>query len=255
MTRVAIVLTEMRSGSNWITSLTDATGRMGTSGEWFAPKRYPGKRIGADAEDALDRIVASASTPEGNAIIRVFPNHLTFFHRRYGADALRALAARHPTTVLFLTRRDRLGQAVSTAKARQTEQWRSDEERSGEPRYDFELILRFYRYIEASYAWSRTYLPLSGLEWREFVYEDLLTDQRAWIDHLSAWFDSPVETIPPSPYVVQRDSTNATWRERFLADARERDLLQSGLLAPRVKPGLGSLRAYLKGSLRASSPF
>ena len=122
---------------------------------------------------------------------------------------------------VYLERRDRLGQALSWARAIQTSQYRSTHPIMGEPRYDVVLIRELRDAIEQEYAQWAALFASRGIEPLRIAYEDLVADPQGIVDRVAQ-----LVAVQPAPQIVharidltvQRDRTSDAWRERFLRD-------------------------------------
>lgn len=220
-----LTLTEGRSGSNWVGSLANATGQMGKSDEWADPKQLgvPLKTLTPAA--FVERVLDLSSTDNGRFGIKIFPRHLHEIHHIYGLDFVRELSHHHDLALILLTRRDRLRQAISFAKARMNNQWRSDREIKGRAKYDFDLICRCYFYIERSYAYWRSYLQITELPFDEFEYEALVDDVHPYLFRLAQVLDVATPSTPTTELRVQRDDQSEEWLARFRVDLEARSVL------------------------------
>lgn len=225
-----LILTEGRSGSTWLGTLANSTGVLGQSAEWLDRLRREPAMRRLDGPAHAAEVIARASGGEGGEggaffSVKLFPRHLFRFHRRYGLDFIQHVAEQHEVLAVRLTRRDRLAQAISYARAMQTRQWtsRKDAPRR-EPVYDFERICRSYLLIQRSYTFWESYCTLRGLPAREFVYEDLLDAPDPWLRHLAD--HAGVAELPTveTDLRIQRSATTEEWRARFLAEAAQAGL-------------------------------
>lgn len=221
------ILTEGRSGSTWLGSLTNATGVLGRSGEWLDEHRLPDADAATlSAAEYADRVIARGASENDFFSVKIFPRHLFWFQRRYGVDFIAHAMGLHDVRLMRLTRRDRVRQAISFARAMQSKQWTSRRDTpQAEPVYDFERIARCYFLIRRSYAFWDSYALLRGIEAPEFVYEDMLASPepyvRAVADHAGLADLPPVET----DLKIQRDAVSDAWRARFLEEAATADLV------------------------------
>lgn len=227
-----IVLTEGRSGSNWLGSLTDSTGQHGRFGEWLDHNYFPRSVARLSAKQFVARAVDAASTNEFFAM-KIFPKHFFWFRDRYALDVVKALRDFHDIRVLLLQRRDTVAQAVSFARAIQTGSWSSTRPQRSAPAYDCELILRCYFSIAQSFEFWRQYCSLADLQVNEFFYEDLCNDASPYLSIFSDWSGVAIDSgVTSSRFDVQRDGMSEEWRNRFIADFR------SSLVFPSLKPPL-----------------
>jgi LPS sulfotransferase NodH len=248
------VLTEGRSGSNWLASLTNATGGLGRSAEWlnasylgFDPRDY----------DALEQAVIQKGTTEnGRFSIKVFPRHLLWSKAKFGKDLLFEIRKKHDVSFVILERQDRLRQAISFYRARMSRAWTSRQkgEQSSLP-YDFAEISQAYFQIEQSYAFWRAYLSLSDLGFTEFVYEELQGDPNPYVQAIARLLDVPAPDVTPvSNLRVQRDGITEEWTARFREDAAARGAIEALGEMP-VPRTLGNLVRFAQKRPLATKKF
>lgn len=171
--RGVLVLTEGRSGSNWLGSLTRNAG-MGNSGEWLARKQSGIDLSEIEFEDYVQKVLELGSSKNGCFYVKIFPKHLLATYRHFKRDFIREVCQRHDTKILILTRRDRLRQAISLSRGHQTSQWTSKEKSKRDAAYDFDQISRYYFMIGQSYEFWNSYIEVLGYPSERFVYEDLI---------------------------------------------------------------------------------
>jgi trehalose 2-sulfotransferase len=125
------------------------------------------------------RLMWDAVAPLSERLDRLFPDLAT--------DALRFERAFGPVTYLYLSREDKVAQAVSRLKAEQTGLWHvaadgSDRERSGPPRsavYDAERLSTFIAEVARDEAaWERWFSAQRIAPFR-LTYDQLAADPRA----------------------------------------------------------------------------
>jgi LPS sulfotransferase NodH len=121
---------------------------------------------------------------------------------------------------ILLTRQDRVAQAVSWARALQTNQWIG-----GEPprhaRYSRRLIRRCLSEIVSGEAiWERRFAA-AGVEPLRLQYEDLAAAPqltvRAVLAHLAVSDTSQDAVLAPT-LIRQADATNTAWASRFKSE-------------------------------------
>ncbi len=221
-----IQLTEGRSGSNWLGSLTDSTGVLGRSEEWVDPHQLNLNPKKLNGEQYIASIIDHASTPNGFLAIKMFPRHLHWFQMQYGYDLIKHLNRSHDILFIKLTRRDRVGQAISFTKALQTGAWRAHRGTTKTPEYDFEQICRSYFMIGRSYDYWNSYVNAMQLKNRCFVYEDLLENPVEYVDAIAAHAGiTDYEHKIKTDLVVQRNSQTEEWRRRFEEDMKSREFV------------------------------
>lgn len=226
--RGVAILTEGRSGSNWLGSLTNATGVMGRSEEWldpaylrFHPRSY---------DDLENAVIKKGSTDNGRFAIKLFPRHLMWCKEEFGKDFLFEIRREHSLEFIFLERRDRLQQAISFYRARMSGVWTSRHQGKVNPRavpYSFADISQAYFQIDRSYAFWRSYLQLSGLHYRQFVYEDLQQDPKPYLEAVADYMGLQVpEHTGDSKFAIQRDTITEDWIVRFREDAAAKGAIE-----------------------------
>jgi len=232
MLKGVAVLTEGRSGSSWLGSLTNATGIMGNSKEWLKPL-YLGPE--PRSYDVLEEtVIHKSSTENGRFAVKVFPRHLVWSKGKCGKDFLLEIRKKHDLGFITLERRDRLRQAISFYRASVSNSWASWYKGAGSPvPYSFAGISQAFFQIEQSYAFWRAYLDLSQLPSRHFVYEDLLDDPQPYLEAVAGLLDVPVPAaVPVSQFKIQRDDLTEDWVSRFRHGAAEMGAIEAIEEAP-----------------------
>lgn len=246
-----LLLTEARSGSNWLGSLINSAGTMGQSSEWLAPKVHR-LDTGALSWDAFfQEVLKKCSTPNGTFGSKIFPNQLFLTHEVYGRDFIQDCIAAHDVTLVFLRREDTLRQAISFARARQTRRFAAHVEEKADPRYDFDQIARCYFYIRDSYAFWQSYLELIGAQFTEFVYEELAADPAPFVNHLMAHMQVPPPAELKTSMAVQRDELTEQWIARFNEDCRSANLLAAYDRREHIP---GKMKNFVKLGTRSLQP-
>ncbi|MBL3569035.1 hypothetical protein BV509_18630 [Rhodovulum sulfidophilum] len=246
-----VLLAEGRSGSSWLGQLTDATGVMGQSSEWLEPKLLGVDPRRTDAEGYVAAVVAAASGANGRFALKVFPRHLLWFGETYGADFLTLCARTHELHIARLSRQDRLRQAISLVKARQTGRWSS--ELRGSDRlsvFDRAEIARAIHFVERSDAFWNAYETITGLVPRAFVYETLLEDPTPYLEWAAAALGVSYDAAPDSRYAIQRNAETEDWVARFRGDA-----VDAEVTALRVCSGRRSRVQTMIRALRGDPSF
>lgn len=229
-----LILTEGRSGSNWLGSLSNGTGQLGKSKEWL-DKQYLGVKVGSLPFDALvERIITLSSTPNRYFCVKLFPRYLFDVQNRYGLDLILEMQKRFDTQLLMLRRRDRIAQAVSFAKAYQSKKWTSTATEVKDPQYNFDLICRCLFHIERAYGFWDSYISARSLDVVAFQYEDLLNVPDRFVEALAAHANVTDYEIPESNLAIQRDGVSIQWRERFIEEMKDKNILSHSI--PRQPP-------------------
>lgn len=124
-----------------------------------------------------------------------------------------------PVTFIYINRRDKIAQAVSMAKAMQTNAWMSFDPVTGKNvRYNADFIAECMNEVEQQrLGWWR-WFETNRVTPFVVTYEDLVVDKdttvRSIVELLEAQHDEPEQTTLP---VVQKqsDATNVEWTTRF----------------------------------------
>ena len=234
-----LILTEARSGSNWLGSLLETTGVMGVPSEWLDLSLL-GSRP-ASAEAYVDAIISKASTPNGRFVVKLFPRHLHFAQMEYGVDFVQECRRRFAVGLVRLGRANRQLQAISYARGMMTEQWTSRCEPRAAPVYDFKAITQAYFYIERSEAFWNAYLALNRLEAPHFIYEEMVPDPWPFVEACAGILDVAFDGALCSDLKRQRDGLTEEWLARFREDLLTGSVLPfaMGRPASRTVPNLG----------------
>jgi len=214
-----LMLSMGRSGTNWLKSIGDATGRMGVTGEWLGFDKMSKPPRAYTAQSYYQQIMRQASTANGRFAAKIFPRHLRRAQQTYNFDFIQKCVQENDVKLYLITRDDRLGQAISRLKAMQTKAWVGKEELSSRPvRYNFRKLCSFYFEAGRGYDFWRSYLAINGYEYEAFTYEELLPNPAPFFESAAAHLG----VAPPESYEsslkIQRDSVTEVWRQRFLDD-------------------------------------
>ena len=207
-----------RSGTNYLCQLLASTGVLGRPLEYFNGESrrlldwpdYPD-----DPQLQLKAVLERGSTPNGVYGLKVFA---------YQADM--AADTGWPTALpnlsfIRLRRMDRLGQAISWARAEQTQSYRSTVPPRGEPAYDARLIYRRLRDVIREEARWSLYFARIGVSPLELTYESLVAGPQTVAAAVTALMGvRPAPAIDPAAVDVQpqRDALNQLWRTRFIEE-------------------------------------
>jgi len=212
-----VIVGAPRSGTTLLCSLMAATNRLGRPGEFFNEdaKEFANPHGPDDTAHRLT-VARKSATANGVLALKLFPGHLD-----------RAMADLHlweffpEPAFVRVTRRDLLRQAISLARAWQTDQWNSLAPGArAQPVYSSDAIERGLALITNENAqWDRFFARYQ-VSPMMVEYEDL--EQRAAnIVQIIAKVElETIPTIDDSPLTVQRDDLTEQWREAFLAEGR-----------------------------------
>lgn len=131
----------------------------------------------------------------------------------------RALELLGRTGFVWIRRRNRIAQAVSFEKARQSRIWTKMDhqtEKSVSLLYSYQRILTCLRQIEYQEAQWQNFFEANDLEYYEVWYEDLLSDMERHVDEALQFLGLPMRRpVEHTKYVRQSNALNKEWRTRF----------------------------------------
>jgi LPS sulfotransferase NodH len=211
-----------RSGSSLLCELMGGTGLAGAPAEYFHPDkmRLLRRRWGVDTrDDYLRRLLTVKTTPNGVFGVKA---HWGQYQPLFGdADPREVLP---DPQLVFITRRDRLRQAVSWVRALQTLQWADRDSPRGQrtPVFDADHITRKLRRIDREEAAWEQLAERHGLAPRRVVYEDFVEAQEQTVRDLlgALGVEAPADLrLPPPTLGRQADALSDQWVERYRAEA------------------------------------
>lgn len=119
---------------------------------------------------------------------------------------------------IYLTRRDRVRQAVSFARAVQTEQWRSKVSPASEPHYDPDAITRAMHFLgEEEASWEGFFVRHAIVPYR-LTYEQLDSAPRDAIGGLLRFLGyegARPDSLSGSRHQRQADEVTEAWVRRY----------------------------------------
>jgi trehalose 2-sulfotransferase len=237
--RCYVVCTIPRSGSNLLTDGLRATRQAGMPKQFFLPKseaRY-GAEIGLDPEadyPGYVRGIVNTKTTRNEVFgFKLMSWYLDDFLTRLRDTCAFGGAATDDLTMLrnlfprlrfvHIVRRDRLRQALSTARALQTGLWKVQEGKTAiqEPEFDAELIEQSLREAEQQEMIWHSFFRRLGIVPFQVEYEELCTNYESMIrgvlDFLKISLPRGARIGPPVT-VRQADELSRIWEERFLTE-------------------------------------
>ena len=232
---------DARCGSIFLCHLLRSTGVLGRPSEFFHDARVA-RAVVRDPEAVLGRLAPEAATPNGVYGLKVFAPHFDQVVAARWAERLPRLG------FVFLTRRDLLGQALSLVRALQSGQYKSDQPRQGEPRYDGAAIADSLARLAYGQARWQSWFARNGIEPLRLVYEDVVAAPQAAVDAVAKLVG--VEELARADLSqievrVQRDALTEAWRERFVRERGDRAYLYGGRLFSRFRRGGACARLFL----------
>jgi LPS sulfotransferase NodH len=220
-----VICSTPRVGRQFLAQQLAATHNAGAPAEYFEPEVMQGElqHIGfADVRDALsdiDGYVAAlrrmSATSNGAFGIKLHRSQLDLAFE-HGFSLTRHMRS---VRLVRLRRADRLAQAISLDKARQTRSWNSLVPPSAEPVYDRHRIIRWMSLIA---GWERewsTFLSRQGRPVLPVSYEQLATNRVEIVSRVLDFLgvDLPEDVVHDLPmrFHKQRDGISRAWMERF----------------------------------------
>ena len=220
-----IMLSEGRSGSNWLGSMANTTKKLGHMTEWLG-KEYHDKNIDQyTVDEFVGMVMGKAVSENGRFAIKIFPRHIHYVNSRLGFDFIKKCIAEHETKVIFLTRRDTFAQAISFVRGIQTRQWTSRKEKQGREEYDFDALCRAYFYVSRSNQYWDAYLGVNEMDHERFVYEDLLSDPTPLLELIATALDVQEKLEWNTDLKIQRDGKSKEWLDRFREDVKYKNVV------------------------------
>lgn len=248
--RAYLVCATPRSGSTLLCRSLAATGVAGRPEEYFErlrhsglprePREYfadvedpeilgllPPTRAGdpaaADLERELPRFLAEGTTPNGVFGAKMMWGYLDDALRRLGSsavapDAPAALeAALGPLRYVYVSRRDKVDQAVSLWRAVQTRAWSAQDGPEAHPVYDARGVAHLEAQLrEEDAAWA-DWFAAHGIEPFRVCYEDFVATYEATLRGALDFLGIGAAEIPPPPLERQADERSERWAERYRA--------------------------------------
>ncbi len=221
-----------------------STDQLGYPLEYF---NGPGRRaLGLpDFPDApelqIEAILRLGATPNGVYAVKLFASQFAAFSRR-----LRWMDLLPNLHFVYLSRDDLLGQAISWARALQTEQYRSTQPAKRPAVYDADLIRSQLMAIVRERAQWEAFFARTGIEPLRIVYERFLEDRSSYVDRVAnlVGIENPVVDQRRVDLVIQRDAVTEEWEQRFREENGDPNVLDD--LFPnlpsfvrKVRSGLG----------------
>jgi trehalose 2-sulfotransferase len=236
-----------RSGSTLLAEALKATGQLGYPQEYFFPNAivtgkgdtYPRDRAAQVAE-----IAKRGTTGNGVYGLKLFCDQ---FDALCGFDWASQLPNLH---FVHLERRDTLGQAISWVRAKQSDQWTSEQPFIGNLEYDEHAIAKAINKFAVDRARWSSFFARNGVSPLHLVYEEMVHNLPQAVRGIGNMLGIDVTPTPSSDFLLrmQRDELTAEWRARFTASRRDLRLLDNPFPKPydsrltRMKQFLWSLR-------------
>lgn len=218
------ILGTPRSGSSHLCRLVTSTGVLGKPREYLNLSHEAGlfRDYPYPEHDIWEKIRVVSRTENGVFAVKAFYGQFGRFDPQDIQHNILTLP------IVFLTRNDSLGQALSLAKALQTAQWSSRHVEAREaPKYDVELIDTCLNQILHHEVTLRYIFAVNGTEPLHLIYEDFVEDPTGTVRRIGMLLGiDDISIQPQSPLLVQRDAVNEEWRQRYIRDRGTPDSLR-----------------------------
>jgi len=166
--------------------------------------------------DHIDRVRVRRTGPTGWFGLKIHHHHFRSWFLDAGRDPVDFLG---PCTWVRLTREDRLGQALSWARALQTGRWAAHQRAWRPPTYDRSAISRCLARIEADEAAWSAWFQAAGVTPVALTFEEVTGDLAASARRVLGVLGVPEAAsaaVPPPDLEPQADAVSQAWRARFL---------------------------------------
>lgn len=276
-----------RSGSNLLCESLADTGVAGRPREYFnnwdaAASETPWVEDWKNRPfgEALARVFLYGTTPNGVFASKIMSYNLHHLDqtlrqsaREFNNPADRLASAFPNPRYIWVTRRDKVRQAVSLVRAKQSEAWvqrPGEKANGGELRFNFQLIDSAVRQILREEADWANFFSAAGIEPLTVVYEDLALDRVQWtirvLNHLGIPLPMNFEFQSPS-IRKQADDLSEDWVRRYCESERSKHRwrtitnmpavlrsrpLRSAYVLNRVDEGLASAPESLRRLIRSA---
>lgn len=213
-----VICTSPRSGSNYLGQLLESTEQLGRPREYF---NGPARRVLDDPTfpdapaEQVQRILTQGATPNGVYALKAFADQWS--NAASSIDLHRALP---DLRFIHLRREDVLGQAISWARAVQTQQYRSTQKIVGAPIYNGPLILDRIHALAALEHYWMVYFARSDLPVLRLTYVEVAEGPSHVASRVARWMDIDAASVKAEEInlVIQRDDLSDGWRRQFLAE-------------------------------------
>jgi len=217
MKHLLFICTTPRTGSSMLRGDIRGTRAMGDPREWFNLSR--GRRYhqsisqwgvkNGDLDAYLEAIKEHTATRNGVVGVKIFELHLSQLVRKgmlpKGPGRLRALAERFGTpdpVIITLTRNNKLRQAVSFTRAKQTGKWGTQGEAKQKDKYDRKAVeADLMELIERENRWDRELEASGYVPNLSLIYEVLQQEREETLLRIARDLELP----DPEGIVAGRD--------------------------------------------------
>ncbi len=225
-----LICTTPRSGSNFLCEVLDSTGIAGHPQEYFWNPPFWYAQWGvSDFPSYFRRILQEGSTPNGIFGMKMMWYELEEFlpqlaHLLHKEDAplSEQLSTAFPNLrYIWLTRRDKVRQAISQHRGEQTKIWRSTDARKVvpvEPTFDWEAIDGLRGWLVEGDAFWRNYFATNDIQPLTVVYEELAQHPYSTAVEILQYLEVPVPdelSFGKWQHEKQADALSEEWVQRY----------------------------------------
>ena len=214
-----MICASSRTGSSYLCQLLASTHVLGNPFEYFntrgrRKRTHPG--YPADRRLQIAIIRTEGATRNGVYGVKVTSPQLASLDG--AVDPFRALPN---LSFVRIRREDLLGQAISLARARQSQQFTAFDRKRAEPVYSTDFIRRCLRSVREEESIWDAVLARLRIQPLTVTYEEVLQDPRHVLDRIASLMGLvPPVAINPNriTLTIQRDDRSIEWRRRFLSE-------------------------------------
>lgn len=174
----------------------------------------PSSQVGAYWSD-VQRLRTS---PNGMFGYKMFASNYYEISKKF-PEFLQQIA---PNYVVYLTRRDEVGQAISYSRAQRSRIWFGGVPDAPAVDYDYEHIRACLRSVEEQKGFWESVFGITGTDPIRIFYEDLLEPEFSTVTSVLRAMGiqpNPKSAITVPMTMRQTDGVSKDWRERFLEDS------------------------------------
>lgn len=220
--RIAYVVCSLpRSGSSLLCELLGGTGLAGAPAEFFHPDKMAaleGRWGVTELDDYVRELLARKTSPNGVFGLKA---HWGQYRPVFGESDPRTVFP--DPRLVFITRRDRLRQAVSWVRALQTLKWATQDNPRPRPEvFDSDHITQQLVRIDREEEVWESLFERWGIAPHRVVYEEFVAAQEQTVRDVLGLLevDAPADLHLPEPALGrQADALSDEWVERYLAEA------------------------------------
>jgi LPS sulfotransferase NodH len=209
------IISTPRSGTTYLCSLLQKTGRMGNPEEYFnddlIPTYQEKLKLEGNPQSYLDKIIWQSRMKNDCVGVNINSKESFEVAKKNGWVDI-------TTHWIRLTREDKILQSISLYKAWETNKWHSfQNSNKSNVSYSFTGIKRAYDYI----LFQEKFWDSMNIDYMDISYEkDLLEDCYTTIYCMLGYVNLPIEGMGKltSDIKILRDESSFDWKEKFLKE-------------------------------------